>query len=66
MKDFQVAVILITTSGNPNLAPKGSIRVLGDGDGLAKDTAWISSKRAAFEEDIQVSAEEAFSMFRVR
>ena len=66
LKDFQVAVILITTSGNPNLAPKGSIRVLGDGDGLAKDTAWISSKRAAFEEDIQVSAEEAFSMFRVR
>ena len=66
LKDFQVAVILLETSGNPNLAPKGSIRVLGDGDGLAKDTAWIGSKRVALEDDIQVSAEDAFSMFRVR
>lgn len=65
LKDFQVAVILLETSGNPNLAPVNSFRVLGDGDGLAQDTAWIGSKRAAFE-DMTVSHEDAFSMFRVR
>ena len=66
LKDFQVAVLLLQTSGNPNLPPKGSIRILGDGDGLAVDTTWITSKSAVFNEDIHVSAEDAFSMFRVR
>ena len=65
LRDFQVAVILLETSGNPNLAPAGSFRVLGDGDGLAQDTAWIGSKRASFD-DIKVSHEDAFSMFRVK
>lgn len=65
LKDFQVAVILLENSGNPYLAPVNSFRVLGDGDGLAQDTAWIGSKRAAFE-GMTVSHEDAFSMFRVR
>lgn len=64
LKDFQVAVILLETSGNPNLAPVNSFRVLGDGDGLAQDTVWI--RRNAFHDNLRVSAEDAFSMFRVR
>lgn len=65
MKDFQVAVILLETSGNPNLAPPGSFRVLGDGDGLAQDTIWMGNKRASFEAKAR-SDEDAFSMFRVK
>ena len=65
LKDFQVAVILLETSGNPNLAPVNSFRVLGDGDGLAQDTMWMGSKRSSVEE-ITVSHDDAFSMFRVR
>lgn len=65
LKDFQVAVILLETSGNPDLPPARSFRVLGDGDGLAQDTTWIRGKSAVFPE-VSVSAEDAFSMFRVR
>lgn len=65
LRDFQVAVILLETSGNPNLAPPGSYRVLGDGDGLAEDTAWMASKRSISNEKI-MTAEDAFSMFRVK
>ena len=65
LKDFQVAVILLENSGNPNLAPKGSFRVLGDGDGLARDTNWMA-KRASFDYDVKVSDEDAFRMFRVK
>ena len=36
LKDFQVAVVLLETSGNPNLAPAGSFRVLGDGDEIGR------------------------------
>lgn len=64
--NFQVAVILLETSGNPNLAPVNSFRVLGDGDGLAQDTAWIDDKRGAFGGLKEVSAEDAFRMFRVK
>ena len=65
LKDFQVAVILLETSGNPNLAPAGSYRVLGDGDGMARDTTWFSGKDASFG-TVTVSDEDAFRMFRVR
>lgn len=65
LKDFQVAVILLETSGNPNLAPPGSFRVLGDGDGLAQDTTWFSSKVASFNET-KMSDEDMFRMFRVK
>ena len=65
LKDFQVAVILLETSGNPNLAPAGSFRVLGDGEGLARDTTWFSGKDASFG-TVKVSDEDAFHMFRVR
>ena len=65
LKDFQVAVILLETSGNPNLAPAGSYRVLGDGDGMARDTTWFSGKDASFG-TVTMSDEDAFRMFRVR
>lgn len=41
LKDFKVAVILVETSGNPNLQPKGSFRILGDADGLAEVNNWM-------------------------
>ena len=62
VKDFQTAVILLESSGNPNLVPAGSIRILGDGDGLARDTTWISGKSGL--DKISVSAEDAFELFR--
>lgn len=65
LKNFQVAVILLETSGNPNLAPEGSFRVLGDGDELARDTAWFGSNRAAVENAI-VTDDDPFRMFRVK
>lgn len=63
LKDFQVAVILLETSGNPNLDPVNSYRVLGDYDGLARDTAWMSGK-AYRNDDIKMVDENAFRMFR--
>lgn len=64
LKDFQVAVILLETSGNPNLAPAGSFRVLGDGNGLAQDTAWLTNSKGAEFNIFTVSDEDAFRMFR--
>lgn len=66
LKDFQVAVVLLETSGNPNLAPENSFRVLGDEDGLAQDTAWLDGKSGMFGGIKEVSAEDAFRMFRIK
>lgn len=65
LKDFQVAVLLLETSGNPNLAPANSFRVLGDGDGLAVDTAWMNSRNFVFD-DVTISDEDAFGVFRIK
>ena len=65
LKDFQVAVILLETSGNPNLAPAGSFRVLGDGDGLAQDTNWIEGTKRSLN-DMVVVDDDPFRMFRVK
>ena len=65
LKDFQVAVIMLETSDNPHLAPVGSFRVLGDGDGLAQDTAWISGSKGAFFNE-SVTDYDPFSIFRVK
>ena len=62
MGDFQVAVLLLETSGNPNLEPVNTIRVLGDADSLARDTTWMG-KSVDFNE-INISKEDAFRMFR--
>lgn len=63
VRDFKVAVILLETSGNPDLAPVNSFRVLGDYDGISQDTAWMG-KRDWLDEEIMVSGEDAFKMFR--
>lgn len=65
LKDFQVAVILLETSGNPNLAPNNSYRVLGDGDGLAKDTAWLAKKNF-MDDGVMINEYDPFWMFRVK
>lgn len=64
LKDFQVAVIMLENSGDYTVAPAGSIRVLGDSDGLAQDTAWMSGKHESFNNEISV--EDPFSIFRIR
>lgn len=63
--NFQVAVIMLETSGNQHLAPKGTFHILGDGNGRADTTTWIDSKKA-FIGDIKVSDEDAFRIFRVK
>lgn len=63
LKDFQVAVILLENSGNPNLDPVNSYRVLGDFDGLARNTHWMD-KKAVMNNDVKVDDYDAFWMFR--
>ena len=63
IQNFQVAVILLETSGNPNLAPVNSFRVLCDGDSLARDTIWLDIKASI--NNINVSKEDAFNLFRI-
>lgn len=64
LKDFQVAVVMLENSGDTLVAPVGSIRVLGDGDGLAQDTAWMNGKNESFNTEITVG--DPFSIFRIR
>lgn len=64
IKDFQVAVILLETSGNPYLAPKNTFRVLGDGDGLAEYNQWMD-KAESFD-NTKMTDEDLFRMFRVK
>ncbi len=65
LKDFQVAVIMLENSGDTLVAPVGSIRVLGDGDGLAQDTTWMGGKSGSFETN-ESSVSDPFSIFRVK
>ena len=44
INDFKVVVILLETSGNPNLAPVNTYRVMGDGDGVSEYNSWMDSK----------------------
>lgn len=44
INDFKVVVILLETSGNPNLAPVNTYRVIGDGDGVSEYNPWMDSK----------------------
>lgn len=59
--DFKVAVVLVETSGNPNLQPKNSFRVLGDFDGVAKINNWMGAKSSA---STTYDSNCAFKMFR--
>lgn len=44
LEDFHVGVILLETSGNPNMYKKHSYRVLKDYDGLANEDNWLSGR----------------------
>lgn len=46
LQDFHAAVILLETSGHPNLPPKNTFRVLKDNDGLASSINWLSKNPA--------------------
>lgn len=59
IKNFQVAVVLLETSGNPNLSPEGSFRVLGDADGLAENNNWMGKASVSSS-----CSNNAFNMFR--
>lgn len=63
LKDFQVAVILLETSGNPNLYPVNSYRILGDFDGLAENNNWMG-REATTDKDMTAPEHDAFWMFR--
>ena len=44
IEDFHTAVILLETSGHPNLPKKNTFRVLKDYDGLAEAKNWLSKR----------------------
>lgn len=46
IENYHSAVVLLETSGNPNMLPKNSYRVLKDLDGLAEAEDWMSKGRA--------------------
>lgn len=45
LEDFHSAVILLETSGHPNLPPKNTFRVLKDYDGIAYTNEWLRGNR---------------------
>lgn len=47
LEDFYVGVILLETSGNPNMFAKHSYRILKDYDGLAETNYWLSGKSSS-------------------
>lgn len=65
LKDFQVAVVMLENSGDTAVAPAGSIRILGDGDGLAVDTIWNPNLRSMDAAKVQPE-QDPFYMFRKR
>lgn len=46
LMDFHTAVILLETSGHPNLPPKNTFRVLKDYDGMAYKNEWLRGSHA--------------------
>ena len=42
LENFHTAVVLLETSGHPNLPQKNTFRVLKDNDGLAEENDWLS------------------------
>ena len=45
LENFHTAVVLLETSGHPNLPPKNTFRVLKDNDGLAEENDWLENSR---------------------
>lgn len=46
LENFHTAVVLLETSGHPNLPQKNTFRVLKDNDGLAEENNWLSKGSA--------------------
>ena len=63
INDFKVVVILLETSGNPNLAPVNTYRVCGDGDGFSEYNPWLMKSPVS---STKMSDEDLFKAFRVR
>lgn len=61
LEDFRVAVVLLETSGNPDLQEKHSFRVLQDKDGLAENNYWLSKK--ASDRNSSLSDYDSFKMW---
>lgn len=61
--NFHVAVILLETSGNPNLEPVNSYRVLKDEDGFSQFENWLNSK-SDVKPSQDISDETIFKLFR--
>ena len=64
VRDFQMAVILLETSGNPNLAPVNSYRIIGDGDGLSENNPWLGGKEMFGNKN--VSDDDLFRLFKIK
>lgn len=62
LEDFNAAVVLLETSGNPDLQAKHSYRVLKDEDGLAEKYNWLSKGRTAKGKSLS-NDEELFKMW---
>lgn len=62
LEDFHTAVVLLETSGNPDLQPKNSYRILKDEDGLAEENNWLS-KRGTTKGKSLAKDEDLFKMW---
>lgn len=61
LEDYHSAVVLLETSGHPNMPPKNSYRVLKDLDGLAEVDNWMSKSRAGSA--VKIDNDELFKMW---
>lgn len=61
IEDFHTAVIMLETSGHPDLPAKNSYRILKDEDGLAENNNWMSKKNAYQTKRLQ--DEDLFKMW---
>ena len=61
IEDFHTAVVLLETSGNPDMYEKNSFRVLKDADGLAENKSWLSKRNGTTAKN--VSDKELFKMW---
>lgn len=63
INDFKVVTILLETSGNPNLVPVNTYRILGDGDGVSESNPWLIKSSIS---STKMLDEDLFSAFRVK
>ena len=61
IEDFHTAVVLLETSGNPDMYEKNSFRVLKDADGMAEVDNWLSKRSSTTAKS--VSDKEMFKMW---